>query len=81
MDDMPPGRRTEFVKYFRARDYGMNWVTQKGNFAHVFLGSCLGCPFLSIEVRDGDGHTVSRTVHKLDLEELRERGMVEEVDP
>ena len=39
----------------------------------------MGRPLLSIEIRDGEtGKTVSRNVYNLDLQDLRERGMVEE---
>ncbi len=77
--DLPPMRTgTEFIKYFRAPDYALEWITKDWNRAHAFFSAILGRPLLAIEVRDSDGHTVSRVVHKMDLADLRERGMVEE---
>ena len=77
--DLPPMRTgTEFIKYFRTPDYAMEWITKDWNRAHALFSTCMGCPLLSIEVRDDDGHTVSRVVHKMDLADLRKRGMVEE---
>lgn len=79
VDDMPPMRTgTEFIKHYRTQDYALEWITKDWNRAHAFFSTCMGHPLLSIEVRDDDGHTVSRTVHKVDLADLRKRGMVEE---
>ena len=60
-------------------DYALNWITQKWNTAHAFFSTCMGRPLLTIEIKDGEtGKTVSRTTHALGLQDLRERGMVEE---
>lgn len=76
--DLPPIRSgTEFIKYFRARSYALEWATKDWNRAHAYFSTCMGRPLLAIEVRD-DGHTVSRVVHKVDPDDLRRRGMVEE---
>ena len=57
----------------------MDWITPEWNKAHAFFSTCMGRPLLSIEIKDGEtGKTVSRTTHALDLQDLRERGMVEE---
>uniref|UniRef100_A0AAU8B4Z6 Uncharacterized protein n=1 Tax=Dulem virus 34 TaxID=3145752 RepID=A0AAU8B4Z6_9CAUD len=69
---------TKFTKYPRTPDYALEWITKDWNRARAFFSSCMGRPLLSIEIRDGDGRTVSRVVHKMDLADLRERGMVEE---
>lgn len=76
--DLPPMRSgTEFIKYFRARSYALEWVTKDWNRARAFFSTCMGHPLLAIEVLD-DGHTVSREIHTLAVADLRERGMVEE---
>lgn len=50
-----------------------------GDKAHAFFSTCMGRPLLSIEIKDGEtGKTVSREVYNLDLQDLRDRGMVEE---
>ena len=80
VDNLPPMRSgTEFIKYPRRTDYALNWITKEWNTAHAFFSTCMGRPLLSIEIRDGEtGKTVSRTTHTLTIQDLRERGMVEE---
>lgn len=79
VDDLPPMRMgTKFTKRFRTPDYALEWITKDWNCARAFFSTCMGRPLLSIEVRDDDGHTISRVVHKMALEAIRERGMVEE---
>lgn len=67
VDNLPPMRSgTEFIKHPRRPDY-------------AFFSASMGRPLLAIEIKDGEtGKTVSRTTHALDLQDLRERGMVEE---
>ena len=80
VENLPPMRGgTIFVKYPRTPDYALDWITPEWNKAHAFFSTCMGRPLLSIEIRDGEtGKTVSRNVYNLDLQDLRERGMVEE---
>lgn len=80
VDNLPPMRSgTEFIKYPRTPDYALNWITPEWNTTHAFFSTCMGRPLLAIEIKDGEtGKTVSRTTHALDLQDLRERGMVEE---
>ena len=70
VDNLPPMRSgTQFIKYPR---------TPKWDKAHAFFSTCMGRPLLSIEIKDGEsGKTVSREVYNLDLQDLRDRGMVE----
>ena len=78
-DDLPPMRTgTKFSKSFRTPDYTLEWITKDWNHARAFFSACMGCPLLFIEIRDGDGRAVSRIGNKMDLEDLRKRGMVEE---
>ena len=78
--NLPPIRSgTSFTKYPRTPDYALDWITQEWDTAHAFFSTCMGRPLLSIEIRSGEtGKTVSRNVYNLDLQDLRERGMVEE---
>lgn len=78
--NLPPMRSgTQFIKYLRRPDYAMDWITPEWDTAHAFFSTCMGRPLLSIEIKDGEtGETVSREVYNLDLQDLRERGMVEE---
>lgn len=77
---LPGIRRVEFVKAYREPDFWLKWRTegdQVGDYAEAFLAACLGKPQLSITVRDFDGHEVSRVVHTLTVEQLRERNLLE----
>ncbi len=79
VDNLPPMRTgTRFIKHFRTTDYTLEWITKDWNRAHAFFSTYMGCPLLSIEVRDDDGRTVSREVYRLRLDDLKSRGMVEE---
>ena len=79
VDNLPPMRSgTQFIKYPRTPDYALDWITPKWDKAHAFFSTCMGRPLLSIEIKDGEtGKTVSREVYNLDLQDLRDRGMVE----
>ena len=80
VDNLPPMRSgTQFTKYPRTPDYALDWITPKWDKAPAFFSSCMGRPPPSIEIKDGEtGKTVSREVYNLDLQDLRDRGMVEE---
>lgn len=79
-DNLPPMRSgTQFTKYPRTPDYALDWITPNWDKAHAFFSTCMGRPLLSIEIKDGEtGKTVSREVYNLDLQDLRDRGMVEQ---
>lgn len=83
VDNLPPMRSgTQFIKYPRTPDYALDWITPNWDKAHAFFSTCMGRPLLSIEIKDGEtGKTVSREVYNLDLQDLRERGMVEQFVP
>lgn len=78
--DLPPMRTgAQFTKY-RSPSYTLEWITPNWNRACAYLSSCLGSPLLAIEIRDGEtGKTISRNTYKLDINNLQQRGMVEEV--
>lgn len=82
VDNLPPMRSgTQFIKYPRRPDYAMDWITPEWDTGHAFFSTCMGHALLSIEIKDGEtGKTVSRKVYDLDPQDLRERGMVEDVD-
>lgn len=68
-----------FVNIRAPRTMPWTGITPEWNKAHAFFSTCMGRPLLSVEIRDGEtGKTVSRNVYNLDLQDLRERGMVEE---
>lgn len=73
---LPILKWTKFWKAFRSPDYYLEWQAEDG-YAKAFFSTCCGKPMLSIEVR-GEGHTF-REVHKLSLEDLQARGMLETV--
>ena len=70
-------RHCEFHKAFRRPDYSLDWCGG-GLSCHAFFSACGGKALLSIE-KSFDGKQVDRKVFTLDLENLRERGMIEEV--
>ena len=57
----------------------MEWGTAAG-YAKAFFATCLGCPLLSVTVRDVDGKQLSYKVYRPSVEELQKRGMVEETE-
>lgn len=71
-------RNCTFGKAPRRSDYFLEWGGD-GVKCQAFFAASMGTPILTIEKRDFYGKTVFRTVHTLDIAELRERGMVEEV--
>lgn len=74
---LPKANKTEFIKVYRHPEYWLKWFD--GDFCEAFLAACLGTPMLSIERKDAtDGHRTSREVYRLTIEDLRERGMIEE---
>ena len=79
VDNLPPMRKTEFIKYPRTPDYALNWTTPEREKGRAFFYTSIGCPMLSVEFKNGEtGKTVCRIVYTLNLQDLRERGMVEE---
>ena len=77
---LPSVRKVYFAKAPRSRDYWLEWSTTEG-FAKAYFSVCMGRPLLSITIRDMDGIQISRKVHTLSVQELRDYGMVEEFTP
>ena len=59
-------------------DYWLEWTTDDGHMK-AFLSSSLGHPILTITTHDAAGGELYHEAHRLSVEGLRERGMVEEV--
>lgn len=79
VDDLPPLRTgTEFTKYPRTPGYALEWITKDWKRARALFSTSMGRPLLSIEIRDDDGNTISRVVHKIAPADLQDRGMAEE---
>ena len=78
--NLPPMRRgTEFIKYPRTPDYALNWITPEWDTAHAFFSTCMGRPLLKIDIDEKEtGRLVWGAYKYIDLQDLRERGMVEE---
>ena len=76
--ELPGIRKVYFTKEPRYRDYWLEWGTATG-YAKAFFATCLGCPLLSVTVRDVDGKQLSYKVYRPSVEELQKRGMVEEM--
>lgn len=79
--DIEPMRRTEFVKFFRVRDYKLTF--RAGSYYHdVFLSACFGRGLLADEYsyyEDNGEEIKARETHRLDLDTLRRFGMLEEI--
>lgn len=75
---LPGMRRVDFQKASGRPDYWLEWTTDDGHMK-AFLFSSLGCPILTITAHDVTGGQLYHEVHRLSVEGLRERGMVEEI--
>ena len=75
---LPGMRRVDFQKANGRPDYWLEWTTDDGH-TKAFLSSSLGCPILTITTHDAAGGQLYHEAHRLSVEGLRERGMVEEV--
>ena len=76
-----PMKNTEFIKYYRARDYALEFWSGS-NFHHLFLSVCGGKARLADRWSDYDEND-ERVEHwecrAIELDELREFGLVGEV--
>lgn len=75
---LPGMRRVDFQKANGRPDYWLEWTTDDGH-TKAFLSSSLGHPILTITTHDAAGGQLYHEAHRLSVEGLRERGMVEEV--
>lgn len=75
---LPGMRRVDFQKANGRPDYWLEWTTDDGH-TKAFLSSSLGHPILTITTQDAAGGQLYHEAHRLSVEGLRERGMVEEV--
>lgn len=79
--DIGPMRRTEFIRYRRARDYGLFFSVGTRSY-RMRLSACCGRVMLEYiwfnldEPGDGTARWESRTLH---LDELKEFGLLEEI--
>lgn len=81
---LPKMRRTEFKKAFRSPDYWLEWYAD-GTEYRAFFAAGWGTALLAIESKEYDDasgdYRHTREVHKVSLDELRERDLVEEYTP
>jgi len=70
---------TVFYKVPRHPSYFLDWRDDDGEYYRAYFSACLGQAILTITKRDIDGRQLSRQVHCLSIQELRECGMIEEV--
>lgn len=75
---LPGMRRVDFQKANGRPDYWLEWTTDDGH-TKAFLSSSMGHPILTITTHDAAGGQLYHEAHRLSVESLRERGMVEEV--
>ena len=75
---LPGMRRVDFQKANGRPDYWLEWTAGDGPTQAVSTFS-MGCPILTITTHDAAGGQLYHEAHRLSVEGLRERGMVEEV--
>lgn len=75
---LPPMRRVTFTKAPRQPDYWLERTDADGLRCKAYLAGGAGRSLLAITRKEVGGPEVSRVVYSLELEGLRERGMVEE---
>lgn len=75
---LPGMRRVDFQKASGRPDYWLEWTTDDGH-TKAFLSSAMGHPVLTITTHDAAGGQLYHEAHRLSVEGLRERGMVEEI--
>lgn len=72
---MPPMGKTMFCKVPRTTSYFMDWwCPSTGSACKAYLAPVMGMPTLTIE------NPVGRKVYRLTVDDLRERGMIEEAE-
>lgn len=78
VDNLPPMRKTTFIKYPPHPDYALEWATEREK-GRAFFSACMGRPLLRIDIDEKETGRLVRGASKcIDLQDLRERGMVEE---
>ena len=75
---LPGMRRVDFQKASGRPNYWLEWTTDDGH-TKAFLSSTMGHPVLTITTHDAAGGQLYHEAHRLSVDGLRERGMVEEV--
>ena len=79
-EDLPGMRKTTIKKAYRRPDWWLEWVDERGLRCNAFFSIVLGQPLLAIEKMERfERRQISRVVHRLDINDLMERGMTEEM--
>lgn len=81
-EPLPPMKRTTFAKTDRRASYRLKWPGRGRCWrCEAYISVVVGYPKLTITKKDIDGMEISRLVYTLDINELIDRGMVEEFHP
>lgn len=83
LPEIGPMKRAAFIKYFRVRDYGLDFQSG-GRLHHLFLSVCGGAVILSDSWTgyDDEGEPIKGyKAHRPTISELLELGMLEEATP
>lgn len=75
---LPKMNKTEFKKAPRQPDYWLEWFD--GDFCKAFFAGRCGQAVLIVTKQDSflHEHTIFREVNRLSIDDLRERGMIED---
>lgn len=79
--DLPPRKETMYIKYFRSRDYALEFG-YGGTFHHFFLSTMAGQPMLghrTITDDDSGNGVEGWDAITLEMSELRDFELLEEV--
>lgn len=77
-EPLPPMRKTTFTKAFRQPDYFLRWADREGLLCVAYFAAFMGKPRLVVARQKPFGELVSRVVFGLDIDDIKQRGMVEE---
>ncbi|MGO5029998.1 hypothetical protein [Candidatus Agathobaculum pullicola] len=76
---IPALRKVTFEKAYRRPNFSLSWRNDDGTHSQAFFCACLGCATLAIELHDMDEQQLHRVVCNPSIDNLIERGMVEDI--
>jgi len=70
-------KKTGYKKMYRSTSYVLEWYDDQGNKGRAYLAAVMGSPLLSIETGEIGERFTERKVHRLEINDLIERDMIE----
>lgn len=78
-ENLPPMKETTFMKLFRRRSYWLWWRNEDARDMEAYFSAGGGRPILIVSRRWPGPHGDEAMNHRLTVEDLRARGMIEEL--